>query len=412
MRKQLCWTILSTAFSGIACAGDDSSAGLDGFEFHGYLRAGGGAAIGGSGGAQPCFQLAGAASKYRLGNECENYSELEARQKLFGLANGMVVSADVMASLYNPGNVFPHFNSSTNGAIRLPQAYLQATNLPGMNPQARLWAGRIYYHRHDIHTIDYYYWNPSGLGAGVDNVAINGLQYSYALFRQDAQFQARLANRHDFQVAGIRTNRNGELQLGLSLMQKPAGVDGHGGFSLTAQHKQDQLFGGYNKVAIQYGQGAGDTINTVNQAFPGHGWRRWRLSESLLWQLTRKFSGMLAAVYQHESSPGYRQNWISLGVRPVYAVSDHFKIQADLGRDVVTPGNGASRSLTKFTIGPAVTMGKSFFSRPELRLFYTYAKWNQAAQDAADGGSAMARDGPFGGATHGSSIGMQLETWW
>lgn len=419
MRKILFCIAFSAAFP-IAASADDSIGGkgfpgIQGFEFHGYLRAGTGAALGTAGGsaAQPCFQLAGAGSKYRLGNECENYSELEVRQKLYSFNNGLTVSADVMASLYNPNQVFPHFNASTDGAVRLPQAYLQATNLPGLNPEARLWAGRIYYHRHDIHTIDYFYWNPSGLGAGIDNVAINGLRYSYAFFRQDAQFQPRLANRHDFQVAGIKANRDGEIEFGLALMQKPAGVaNGRDGFSVSVLHKQDNLFGAYNKAAIQYGQGAGNTINTVNQAFPGSSSRRWRFSESLLWQITSKFSGMFAAVYQHDSGPGYKQSWISAGVRPVYALTEHVKLQADLGHDVVNPGKGPSRRLTKLTVGPALAMGKSFLSRPELRLFYTYAKWNKAARDAAASGTALAGDGPFSGATHGSSIGVQLETWW
>lgn len=419
MRKKLFCAVLSTTCWNIACADDSISSngfpGLDGFEFHGYLRAGTGTPIGGNGSSssQPCFGLAGAGSKYRLGNECEDYSELEVKQKLFTFANGLTVSAEAMVSLYNPNNVLPHFNSSTNGATRIPQAYVQATNIPGLNPDARIWAGRIFYHRNDIHSIDYFYWNPSGLGTGIENVEINGLKYSYALFRQDAQFQPNLANRHDFQVDGFKTNPNGNVTIGLSLMQKPDAVaKGHDGFSVTVQHKQDQVFGGYNKAAIQYGQGAGDTINSVDQAFPDSNTRRWRFNESLLWQITPKFSGMFDTIYEHQTSPAYSQNWFSVGVRPVYAITDHFKMQFDLGHDVVNPSNGPSRTLTKFSIAPTLAMEKSFFSRPELRVFYTYAKWNKAAQDAATSGTTLASDGPFGSARHGSSYGIQLETWW
>lgn len=418
MRKKIICAVISTTVLSVAYADDGVSssgfAGMDGFEFHGYVRAGTGASIGGNGsGAQPCFQLAGASSKYRLGNECEDYSELEVKQKLFTFTNGLRVSADAMVSLYNPNNVLPHFNASTNGAVRLPQAYLEATNIPGLNQDARIWAGRIYYHRHDIHTIDYFYWNPSGLGTGIDNVDINGLKYSYAFFRQDNQFQPNLTNRHDFQVDGFKTNPNGNLTVGLSLMQKPDGVpNGHNGFSVTVLHKQDQLFGGYNKAAIQYGQGAGDTINFVDQTFPDSNSKRWRFSESLLWQITPQFSGMFDTIYERRTSPAYNQNWFSLGVRPVYAITEHFKMQFDLGHDVVSPSNGPTRTLTKFTIAPTLAMGKSFFSRPELRVFYTYAKWNKAAQDAAISSTTLASNGEFGSALHGSSVGIQLETWW
>ena len=49
-------------------------------EFAGYLRSGAGTSTGS--GKQQCFQLPGAQSKYRLGNECEQYAELELRLPL------------------------------------------------------------------------------------------------------------------------------------------------------------------------------------------------------------------------------------------------------------------------------------------------------------------------------------------
>ena len=59
-------------------------------EFSGYVRSG----IGGAdtGGTQQCFQLPGAQSKYRLGNECEQYIELDLRQDLFRLDDCSVIS--------------------------------------------------------------------------------------------------------------------------------------------------------------------------------------------------------------------------------------------------------------------------------------------------------------------------------
>lgn len=47
-------------------------------EFGGYLRSGVGTSV--NSGSQSCFQLPGAQTKYRLGNECEQYGELELRQ--------------------------------------------------------------------------------------------------------------------------------------------------------------------------------------------------------------------------------------------------------------------------------------------------------------------------------------------
>src|SRR5882672_4619302 len=36
-----------------------------------------------------------------------------------------------------------------------------------------------------------------------------------------------------------------------------------------------------------------------------------------------------------------------------------------------------ARSLTKLTLAPALAAGTSFFARPELRLFTTFAFWNE-----------------------------------
>lgn len=49
--------------------------------FHGYARSG----IGwtGNGGEQQCFKATGAASKCRLGNECETYAELKLGQEVW-----------------------------------------------------------------------------------------------------------------------------------------------------------------------------------------------------------------------------------------------------------------------------------------------------------------------------------------
>ena len=59
-------------------------------EFTGYVRSGAGSADGN--GSQSCFQLPGAPSKYRLGNECEQYSELDLRHDLLTLDDGSVIS--------------------------------------------------------------------------------------------------------------------------------------------------------------------------------------------------------------------------------------------------------------------------------------------------------------------------------
>jgi maltoporin len=386
-------------------------------EFHGYLRAGIGTSEGHS---QACFQLPGAASKYRLGNECQIYSELEIDQKLFRFANGMQLSAVGMASLVNDLDRTPTFHGD-HGSIRLPQSYVQLTDIPGL-AGARVWFGRIYYRRNDVHINDFFYWNPSGLGAGIENIPIGGgLKLSYGLFREDYIDQPNYATRHDLQLSGIHPNPGGELQFGVSYIPARAPVyaadgmlhDAHSGWSISAQHIQTNLLGGKNKLAFQYGQGPGTGLSYTGTLTNDNRYKSFRILDAFDWQATRDFSGQVVGIYQRDIAPGGNgQTWISMGVRPVYAFTQHVKLQGDLGHDVVSPTNGPTRTLLKASVALTYAMDRSFWSRPEFRVFYTFAHWNKAAQDAAAPGDPLSTTGIFGSSRTGSTVGAQVEWWW
>ena len=381
-------------------------------EFAGYLRSGIGNSL--EGGKQSCFKLPGAEAKYRLGNECEQYAELELRQDVYNFDDGSVLSVDGMASLYNQYNRQLTFQGD-NGSARLPQLYAQWSNLPSLNGGS-VWAGRRYYKRNDIHISDFYYWNQSATGAGIEDVLIGGLKYSYALSRKDNLYQENYVTRHDFNVAGFNTNPGGELELGLSYLDKPERTDAHSGWAITAQHVQSEFLGGKNKFAVQYGEGSGTGLGYTGDFRLDNSSKRYRIVEFFDWQVTPRFGGQVEAVYQKDFRPdGGNQEWLSLGVRPTYAISEQFKLVTELGHDQVKAADG-TRKLSKFTFAPTWSpKGPGFWTRPEVRLYYTYASWNAAAQRAAnefDAGSALSDSGAFGSARHGSNAGVQIEYWW
>jgi len=381
-------------------------------EFAGYLRSGVGNSL--NGGKQSCFKLPGAEAKYRLGNECEQYAELELRQDVYSFDDGSVLSVDGMASLYNQYARQLTFQGD-NGSARLPQLYAQWSNLPSLNGGS-LWAGRRYYKRNDIHISDFYYWNQSATGAGIEDVLIGGLRYSYALSRKDNLYQENYVTRHDFNVAGFNTNPGGELEFGLSYLDKPERTDAHSGWAITAQHVQSEFLGGKNKLAVQYGEGSGTGLGYTGDYRLDNSSKRYRIVEFFDWQLTPRFGRQIEAVYQKDFRPdGGNQEWLSLGVRPAYAITEQFKLVTELGHDQVKAADG-TRKLSKFTFAPTWSpKGPGFWTRPEVRLYYTYASWNAAAQRAAnelDAGSALSDTGSFGTARHGSNAGLQVEYWW
>ncbi|MBL8485133.1 MAG: carbohydrate porin, partial [Rhodocyclaceae bacterium] len=337
-------------------------------------------------------------------------------------------TAHAMLSVFNPTSDQGSLTKGS-GDTQLAQIYVQADNIPELKG-GNAWMGRRYYKREDVHITDFFYWNPQGYGGGIEDYDIGGLKLSYALLRKDTPNSKDAASRHDIQLRGIGLNPNGSLELGASIVRADSQVPGrHNGWAFTVQHRQTKLFGdGWNKLALQFGVGPGIGLGSTGDLTNGSDVRRVRLVEGIYAQLTPKLGGMLTAVYQKDRSDSAPdQVWTSLGGRVTYGWTEHIKLQAELGHDRVKPSGGDARSLTKFTIAPTLAAAPGFWSRPELRLFYTYARWNDAARTAADANVAAAlaagntpdfaiaslsSSGVFGGKTHGSTVGLQVEAWW
>ena len=299
------------------------------------------------------------------------------------------------------------------------QAYVAAEKLSFLNGGS-VWAGLRYYKREDIHINDFFYWNPQGLGGGIEDVAIGGVKVSLAMFTEDNRDQPIKADRYDFQVRGLKANTNGELEFGLSVIPE-SGHDytgGDSGWSVTVQHRQTNIMGeGWNKFAVQYGVGPGTGLGSTGPLTNTTSDTRFRVVEGFFAQLTPALGGMLTAVYQKDESNAGDQIWTSVGGRLTYGLTEHWKLQGELGHDRVRPTVGETRNLTKLTIAPTLAMARGFWSRPELRLFYTYARWNEAAALAANGSSnsaiaSTASTGIFASGNRGSTIGLQFEGWW
>lgn len=388
-------------------------------DYSGYFRANTGSNS--AKGGQACFGLAGAGSKYRLGNECGIYGEFMLGQEVARTDDGSIFKANIMLNLSNNQVSDPSLKSSSSD-IGLPQIYLAASNLPEL-AGATAWMGRRYYKREDIHLIDFFYWNPSGIGAGLEDLPLgdNGLKFSYALLRDDSHTYpigngaGDSATRHDLQLRGLKTNPGGQLEFGAAIISADSAIaNRHGGNMLTVQHRQSALLGGENKLAVQYGRGAGVANGATGSTANGNDVRRFRLVEGLYFQPTTTFGGQLVAVHQKDSAndPALASTWNTLGGRIAYGLTPHIKLLGDLGHDRVTPLGGTTRMLTKYSLALALSAGPGYFTRPEMRLFYTHANWNDAARSTAATGDALSATGVFGNTNRGSVMGFTAESWW
>jgi maltoporin len=114
-------------------------------------------------------------------------------------------------------------------------------------------------------------------------------------------------------------------------------------------------------------------------------------------------------------APGSR-NIVTVGVRPVWWISDNIALQGaaafsyedNTRNSSGTPGFGRSGQSGIFTIAPTIKPKGGFFTRPEIRLFATYAVWSNSLK----GTSASGGNPPYNGNTNqGWLIGSQMEIW-
>jgi maltoporin len=401
----------------LVCGAASADAGHDEEGFHGYFRVGAGSSSGG--GPQSCFGLGGNTMKYRLGNECDAYFEGGYTRELFRDSDGVSFVGTLWANEYSPGSDF------ANAKLGIVKAYVEAKGLDFLQGGVA-WMGKRFYYRPDIHMLDLQYINLNGTGAGVDAAKVGPGKLSYALFKDNdansvdpltgALIKNTAAVRQNLVYEGLPVNAGGALDVAVSLISA-TGQGKHSGWQATVLHRQ-QVTGGSSTFGVQYGVGPGTGIGVGNDRMGAAGSTalgsdvtRTRVFDDVFIQPTENFGmEMVALVQRDKSDLAGSSTWTTVGARPEYALSRHFKMQFELAASRVTFSDGTpAQRLTKVTLAPTISAGKDFWARPELRLFVTYGKWNDGATAALN---ANNNGGPvFGGNTSGASAGFQVESW-
>ncbi|MBA7856291.1 maltoporin [Enterobacter cloacae complex sp. 2024EL-00215] len=425
----------------IAIAAGILSAQAGAVDFKGYARSG----IGwtGSGGEQQCFQATGAQSKYRLGNECETYAELKLGQEVWKEGDKSFYFDTNVAYSVSQQNDW----ESTSPAFR--EANVQGKNLIEALPGSTIWAGKRFYQRHDVHMIDFYYWDISGPGAGIENIDLGFGKLSLAATRSSesggsATFADRdaLGNRiydnlvpndvFDVRLAQMQINDGGTLEFGVDYghtnipddyyLQPGASKDG---WMFTAEHTQSMLKG-FNKFVLQY---ATDSMTSNGKGRPEGGsinnnGDMWRVLDHGAISLGDSWDLMYVGMYQDinlDNNNGTK--WWTVGVRPMYKWTPIMSTLLEVGYDnVKSQKTDDTNSQYKITLAQQWQAGDSIWSRPAIRVFATYAKWDEkwgyANSDSGagyDSGIAYS-DTSAKTFSRGDSdewtFGAQMEIWW
>jgi maltoporin len=374
-------------------------------DWTGYMR-GGPAATTVSGESRQCYGLNSPGLKYRLGNECDFYGEFQLAQAV--KADGVDFNAVLMTNFYSP-------QSETNNNYGIEQAYVEMKGVD-IAPQALFWMGKRR-DRDDVHIVDTFFTNMSGVGAGVENLDAGFGKFGFAGYKTDStpvrnsdgtlnQFAGNngIARLHA-QLYDIAVNPDGKLRLvaTYSKADSQGGSKGQDGFGFTVEHVQDKFFGGGNHIWVQYAQGSTNINQGFGNALADNGTKTYRIVESPSWQVGA-FGGQAIALYQHDKNDTMSWNSYTLGGRGSWGITKNLKWLTEIGYSNRKPSTGASENLTKITLGPALSTGPDFWKRPELRLYVTYADFNKAA--AADLANGLPQ-----GKTNAVSYGAQVEIW-
>ena len=167
-------------------------------DFHGYFRSGVQNNLT-NGGAVYCLGNGNAGHLVgRLGDECDTYAELALTQEVFNKAKNKFTVNTLVAWGSHEGNWDEQGNSWQGvgfGGDRAGDKGTSAWN--GQRASIReawagytlpsgiqIWAGKRFYQRKDIHILDFYYLNDSGVGAGIEGIPVGNLgQVSFAVIK-------------------------------------------------------------------------------------------------------------------------------------------------------------------------------------------------------------------------------------
>ncbi|MDO2947015.1 maltoporin [Aeromonas simiae] len=401
-----------------------ASASVSAVDFHGYFRSGVGVSQDGD------MQTMAKQRVGRLGNEDDTYGEVQLGQEVFNKDNKSFYVDSMVAMTSNGSNDWESTGTVCNfddkqctddAQFALRQFNVQAKNLFGGNET--LWAGKRFYQRHDIHISDFYYWDVSGAGAGVENIQAGPGKLSLAWVRSDA---GELNNNIlDARYAGIPLWQDASLELGVDYAianetddQKAASDRSiKDGVMLTAELTQG-LLGGFNKTVLQYMSDSYATLPiyygagswTSQDGASGDGFRiiNWGVlpvgdKVEFGHQLVYGKSNDVAIDGVADSDA----DTFSAVIRPMYKWDDYQKTILELGyyRDTRTLKDSSKQDQTgqKYTIAQAWSAGSSFWARPEIRVFASYLK------SGGDNGQV------FNGSNLDDNtwnFGVQAEAWW
>lgn len=403
-------------------------------EYHGYFRSGVG--NNSKGGDQICLTNPGAGSnEFRIGNECTTYAEMaflghhlkpKGDDKAF-FRSQIRLAFQVAADQDWETN---QNNSSSGGDIpAFREAYVEGGNFDGT--PFTFWAGKRFYRDQDIFLYDtLFFADLSGPGGGIGNIPffLESKAHIAHLKRIDTSGTTTNIgtiplNIFDLRIKGMKISDSDSLNFWLAYGDNPSSRTTSSDKLYTANTGQSygmlwqrNLRGGFNHFSVVYGKGLLDSFNvwgTLLTEAESLGKseqddsNRWRIANHTTLEPNEKWAFHSILLYERRddgSSSNSLQHWYSLGIQPVYRMTDHFHFVTVLGTSMVDSEGSGPKRLTRLTLAPQVAVGRSIWARPTIRFFYTRSWWNKNNQGSIN-------SDVYANELAGGSWGIQGEVW-
>lgn len=425
------------------------------FEYRGYFRSGIG--VNSLGGNHECFYNKNTESghfvnEFRLGNECGTYGEATFLvHHLKSEDNEPFFRSQIRLAYISQG--FKAYEGRSeidqeDDAFHLVEAYVQGGHFS--DAPYSFWAGKRFYRESDLYMNDwYYYGNTVGNGAGIEEIPVGIGQLALAQLREvdthsvigsnpgqairtevgrpgitvwDARLKNIILNDHDkmeFWVAYGHAPQGTAKVAPYTTYEKSQGI-------ILGTKNHLTFSGGFYDFALLHGSGLMQTLELNGNALAEQGVStqskssRWRIVNHVNYQIPESNWAFLAGLNHEAWNTGEDHNssgrWTSVGILPVYFLSDHVQLTGQVGASLVkidseTDANGdplGLRTLYRVTLAPQLALAKALSARPVIRAYYTQSWWNRPnTASVADTGGAPA----YFDKTSGSAYGFQAEVW-
>ncbi|MFT6988014.1 MAG: maltoporin [Psychromonas sp.] len=453
------------ATSGLSATSATQAAVTDGFEFHGYFRAG--VLLSSENDFKRSNFVAQKETLGRLGLEADNDASLDFVKK-WSFDDGKTIRINV--GLGDTGDESSLSSSADAYQMGVGQTYVEFT---GVTSSGKFWGGtRDYGKDNYIFMTDLFYTDMSGTGIGIEGYEVGDLLFDAAyiasdriddvLGRWDANEYDKSANLNNLMHAFNLSVNFGSLELSALYKVMPDNWDENGyqyaevGGDLTAIYNLSSFFfipgNGFSKIIAQAGVGLGSgnllggTITSYNAYHPGsqfqgehNDWAAWHPSagdaQRLLTYVDEKdtsarlllwggyflengisfFPSIQGQYNDHDADGqwtydttagglGAYDYWVSAMVRSNFPVADNFFVSSEIGT-VHNNWNGETSSQSKITVAPTWIIGTGQGPAPEIRLLASYIDnaWGPARDQDENGDLKY---------DHDIVIGMQADMWW